>query len=325
MDRRKFLAAAAVTAVTIAGTQTAHATGKVATHPASAVPFAVPAGACDCHVHVIGPQGTYPMLDRRAYTPPLATVQNLRDHMAMLQMSRVVLVQPSIYGTDNRCLLDALKELGAAARGIAVIGDTTLDHELHALSDAGVRGVRINLESVGLRDPDAAARSLVKLASRVAPLGWHMQLYASLEVIAVIANQVATLPVPVVFDHFAMTDPTKGVDQESLQAVLRLLQDGRAYVKLSAPYRIMKSATSFEAFGALANTLIDANAARILWASDWPHTDRAPLKASTEISPFRAVDDVAVLNLLRNWVPDNATRTRILVSNPQELFRFRAV
>ena len=315
MDRRTFLAA-----VGIAGAQAALA----ATAAAADLPLTVPPGACDCHVHVIGPQTGYPMVAGRAYTPPVATVRNLQDHMAKLQISRAVLVQPSIYGTDNRCMVDALREMGDAARGIAVIDDGMGDDALHALHDAGVRGVRINLESVGVRDPAAAAGALARLAGRIAPLGWHVQVYASLEVIATIAQQVSTLPVPVVFDHFAMADPGHGMAQEALQPVLRLLRDGRAYVKLSAPYRIAKSSSTFEAFGMLAKTLIAANPQRILWASDWPHTDRAPSKSSTDISPFRVVDDLALLRLLKTWAPDDATRNAILVSNPAALFEFRA-
>ncbi|GAB2900839.1 amidohydrolase family protein [Paraburkholderia jirisanensis] len=284
--------------------------------------FAVPPGACDCHVHIIGPQSHYPMLPDRAYTPPESSVADLRAHLALLKMSRVVLIQPSFYGTDNACLVDALQALGGIARGIAVIDDKTPDETLHALAANGVKGVRVNLESGGVNDPAAARRALSALAARIAPLGWHIQIYAASHVIAASAEAIAALDVPVVLDHFAMVQPAKGMTQPDLQPIVELVRSGHAYVKLSAPYRISHDVPHYDDVRPLARRFVEANPSRIVWASDWPHTDRAPGKGPTEVSPFRKVDDVTVLNQLSHWVPEPELRKRILVTTPAALYGF---
>jgi 2-pyrone-4,6-dicarboxylate lactonase len=282
----------------------------------------IPADACDCHVHVIGPQETYPMLANRPYTPPTASVELLRKHLSSLNLSRVVLIQPSFYGTDNRCLLDALASLGPTARGIAVIDAQTSGEDLQQMKRAGVRGVRVNLESIGIQDPDTAARALETLAQRIAPLEWHIQIYASLPVISAVAKQFDSLPVPVVLDHFAMAQADKGANQPELRPVLDAVRKGNTYVKLSAPYRISHEAPDYRNVVPIARAFIDANLERMLWASDWPHTDRAPGRLPTEVSPFRTVDDHAVLQMLPGWAGTPEALRQILVTNPAQLYRF---
>ncbi len=308
-------AAACVTGLALSGRQQAMAAE-------SSLSYKVPAGACDCHVHIISARDKYPMLPDRAYTPPEASVPDLQAHLSSLHLTRVVLVQPSFYGTDNRCLVDALAKLGTAARGIAVIDGATPADELNKLAGHGVRGVRINLESLGSRDPAAARRALGELAGRIAPLGWHIQIYAALEIIAAIADHIAALPVPVVLDHFATAKASQGTAQADLQPVLSLIRNGHAYVKLSAPYRISKEAPAYGEVLPLAQAFIAANPERMLWASDWPHTDRAPGVAATAVSPFRKTDDLATLDLLASWAPDESLRKKILVDNPARLYGF---
>jgi predicted TIM-barrel fold metal-dependent hydrolase len=284
--------------------------------------FSPPPGACDCHVHVIGPQALYPMVPERAYTPPEANVTNLRVHLSQLRVSRVVLIQPSFYGTDNQCMVSALQELGSIARGIAVVDDTIPDEELAVLAANGVRGVRVNLESSGVRDPAAARRALSALATRIAPLGWHIQIYASSRVIAAAADDIAQLDVPVVLDHFGMLQTKNGSDQPDMGPISELVRSGRAYVKLSAPYRISHAAPHYSDVQPFARAFIEANPERVLWASDWPHTDRAPGKGPTEVSPFRVVDDRAVFGLLEGWADNREVLQKILVSNPAALYGF---
>jgi 2-pyrone-4,6-dicarboxylate lactonase len=284
--------------------------------------FSPPSGACDCHVHVIGPQALYPMVPDRAYTPPEANVADLRAHLSALQVSRVVLIQPSFYGTDNQCMVAALQHLGPMARGIAVVDDAVTDEELAALAANGVRGVRVNLESSGVRDPAAARRALAVLAKRIAPLGWHIQIYASSRVIAAAADDIAQLAVPVVLDHFGMLQTKNGIDQSDVHPLVELVHSGRAYVKLSAPYRISHAAPHYSDVQPFARAFIEANPERVLWASDWPHTDRAPGKGATEVSPFRVVDDRAVFGLLEGWTGNKDVFDRILVSNPATLYGF---
>ncbi|WP_158744072.1 amidohydrolase [Acidisphaera sp. L21] len=281
----------------------------------------MPPGACDCHVHIIGPQDRYPMVADRAYTPGQSTVGELLALRKRLGLSRTVLVQPSFYGTDNGSLLDALGQLGDTARGIAVLEPNVTDDVLKRLDKAGIRGVRLNIETGGGRDPRDITRPLGAFAKQIAPLGWHIQIYAALSVIARVAPDVANLAVPVVFDHFGMPDAALGPDQPGFPVLLDLVRSGKAYVKLSAPYRISKQ-PGYADVTPIARALIAAGPERMVWASDWPHTDHAPGKGPAEISPFRAVDDSGVLDLLATWCPDPAARRTILATTPQRLYRF---
>ena len=165
---------------------------------------ALPAHACDCHVHVVAPQADHPMVADRHYTPGPASAADLQAHLARLGLAHAVIVQPSIYGTDNRLLVDSLLALDGAARGVAVLDDDVSDAELVRLHDAGVRGLRVNLESTGASDSAAVSRALSAWAGRLAGQDWHIQIYASLDAIASAAPALGRPPVPVVLDHFAM-------------------------------------------------------------------------------------------------------------------------
>ena len=287
---------------------------------AAAPSVLLPEGACDCHVHIIGPQDRYPMVPGRAYTPPQSTVAELLALRARLGLSRTVLIQPSFYGTDNRAMLDALAQLGDSARGIAVLDPGVTDEELRSLDQAGVRGIRINVESGGSRNPQDVISALGNMPSRLAALGWHIQIYAALSVIGRIAPAIAAWPVPVVFDHFGMPDASQGTEQQGFGEMLGLLRTGKGFVKLSAPYRISRQ--NPEAVEPFAKALIARTPDRLLWASDWPHTDRAPGARTTDISPFRTVDDRSMLELFLRWCPDAASRHAILVETPKRLYRF---
>jgi predicted TIM-barrel fold metal-dependent hydrolase len=284
--------------------------------------FQPPAGACDCHVHIIGPQDRYPMIPSRAYTPGESTVEELLALRRRLGLARTVLIQPSFYGIDNSALLDALTALGNSARGIAVLSPDVTDAELRALDTRGIRGVRVNIESAAGRDPREVTEKLAAFGQRIAPLGWHIQVFAALAVIARIADDVAALPVPVVFDHFGMPEAALGPEQPGFPVLLDLLRSGKAYVKLSAPYRISHRAPDYPDVAPIARALIEAGPECLVWASDWPHTDRKLGAAPTEISPFRAVDDAATLRLLPDWCPDVGVRRTILTDTPQRLYRF---
>jgi predicted TIM-barrel fold metal-dependent hydrolase len=281
----------------------------------------MPSGACDCHVHIIGPIAQYPMSPQRGYTPPEASVADLEALRQRLGISRNVLIQPSFYGTDNRCMVDALAQLGDSARGIAVVDPDIADAELTDLDRRGVRGVRINLESGENRDPHVAASALDAMAKRVRHLGWHIQIYAALPVVAAVADRIAGLPVDVVIDHFGMAQARDGIAQAGFAALLDLLKAGRTYVKLSAPYRIAQQPGYADA-APIARALIAAAPQRMLWASDWPHTDRTPGRKAFDIHPFRTIDDPLVLDLLAEWCGDMAVERAILVETPARLYRF---
>ncbi|WP_459615479.1 amidohydrolase family protein [Bordetella sp. 2513F-2] len=280
------------------------------------------AGACDCHVHVIGEPARYPMMPDRHYTPGPASPEALRAHLARVGASRAVIVQPSVYGTDNRCMLDALAALQGAARGVAVLDVAASDDALARLHAAGVRGVRVNLESVGASEPQAVARALQRWAGRLAGSGWHVQVYASAAALAAAAGVLRAMAVPVVLDHFAMIPVDTPLSEPGVREILGLVASGAAYVKLSAPYRIGGGAGQDHRVAELAHAFLRANPERVLWASDWPHTNREPGRLPTEVSAYRAIDAGDLRQAAAQWLADPDTRLQVLVENPQRLYGF---
>ena len=296
--------------------KTAHA------HPTA---HPMPAQACDCHVHVFGPFDRFPLWSGRAYTPGAASIEDLMALHHSLGVGRVVVVQASPQGSDNRCTVDALQRmnaLGHSARGVAVIDEQTSDSELHAMHAAGVRGVRVNLESAGLHDPQVARRLMQAAAERVAPLGWHVQTYTTLDVIASMHDTLMTLPTPVVIDHFGRATAAKGVAQDGFAALVSLVKSGQAWVKLSAAHRISYLPDCEDA-RAIAQTLIAANVDRMLWGTDWPHPSAWPgvPRQREAIEPFHPINNARALQRLSEWTTPSEW-TRILVDNPARLYDF---
>ena len=282
---------------------------------------ALPPGACDCHTHVVGDPVRYPMVGDRKYTPGPAPVAALQGHLRGLGLERVVIVQPSVYGTDNRCLLDSLVFFDGRARGVAVVDEGISPQALQALHAAGVRGLRINQESSGTTDAQGLVESLRRWAGRLQGLPWHLQVFASLDTVAQAAPHLPVLGLPVVLDHFAMVSPETSAGDPRLQALLGLLRTGAAYIKLSAPYRIGGDAAGVSR---LARTFIETRPDRVLWASDWPHTDREPGKGPTEVSAYRTVPVAGLAAQFTDWAPDDAARQLLLVDNPARLYGFGA-
>jgi predicted TIM-barrel fold metal-dependent hydrolase/predicted NBD/HSP70 family sugar kinase len=301
----------------------AHGRTMVAAQPRTRVDFTIPRGACDCHVHVFGEARDYPFVAQRGYTPPPASTAELMTLQKTLRLSRVVVVQPSVYGTDNSCTLDGMARLGARARGVAVIDASTDAGELASMHESGIRGVRVNLATSGENDPGVARRNLLAAAERVAPLGWHVQVYTGLDVITALADDLTKLPVPIVFDHFGGAQAAKGLDQPGWDVLLQLVASGRAYVKVSGHYRSSLAAPAYADMAPFARALIAANADRIVWGTDWPHPAHAPSPDTAhELSPSYDIDDGLALNQLEIWAPDAATRRKILVDNPARLYDF---
>lgn len=281
----------------------------------------VPAHACDCHSHIIGPYNRYPMVESRVYTPPTVTVEQLKAMHAELGIERSVLIQPSFYGTDNSCLVDALAELGPTGRGIAVVTENPSSAEIDRLRAAGIVGIRVNATG-GSKDPQALKTALDRAGKQAAELGWHVQAYLPLKTIATLADTIEASPAAFVLDHFAGADGT-GIGQTGLDRVLGLVRDGKAYVKLSAMYH-ESMPPEYRGMGELAAAFLGANSKRILWATDWPHTDsrKVPGRKKDDISPFYPVENSNLIEKLYAWVPDAATRKTILVDNPAQLFKF---
>lgn len=293
-----------------------------ASQPATPVNFKVPAGACDCHTHIFGDPKQFPFAPQRVYTPPGASIPEMRSLHRALHIDRVVIVHPSVYGTDNSCSLDAIKRLGPRARGIAVIDDKTSDATLEEMTRGGMRGIRINLETAGQADPAAARQRFQSAAARAKARNWHVQIYTRLSVIEALKDQVMASPVPVVFDHFGGAQAALGLHQPGFDTLLNLVRSGKAYVKVSAPYRSSTQAPNFPDVVPFAKALIAANAERILWGSDWPHPAQIPGRKITEITPLTQVDDGNDLNQFAAWTDNGAQRKIVLVDNPARLFGF---
>lgn len=266
-----------------------------------------PSGTVDCHFHVFGPFDRFPLDEGRHYTPPAALVP---DYLAMadtLGIQRMVVVQASVYGTRNEVTVDAVRQFGLdRARAVAVIDESFDAAALRRLHDRGVRGVRFNMVS-GNGTPED---QLNALARRVADLGWHIQIYADGEKLAGIAPRLPELPVEVVIDHLGGVKAMLGTDHPQFQALLRLLDSGRAWVKLSS-YRASSAGSPWSDTGSNVQALVAAAPERCVWGTDWPHPQMDPCP-----------DAGLLLDQLFAWVPDETMRRGVLVDNPARLYGF---
>ena len=318
LTRRRFMAASIAGGALLR----TRASFAMAAQPATPVSFEVPRGACDCHTHIHGDPGKFPFFPGRVYTPEMALPEEMAALHQALRMQRVVIVTPSVYGTDNSATLYGMKARGADARGVAVIDDKTPESELDAMASAGVRGIRLNLATGGVSDPAAARSRFERAVARVKSRNWHVQLYTNLATISAIRDLVAVSPVPVVFDHFGGAQAALGPQQPGFAELLELVRSGKAYVKISGAYRSSSLAPDYADVVPLAQALIAANPERIVWGTDWPHPNSASGRKATELTPLFQIDDGRLLNQLPVWAPDAATRSRILVDNPARLYGF---
>jgi predicted TIM-barrel fold metal-dependent hydrolase len=272
----------------------------------------VPANACDVHAHVLGPASRYPFQPERVYTPPDTSPAEYRAMLDALGIERGVLVQPSVHGFDNRPLLDALATYPARLRGVAAVPFDVELAELERLHAAGVRGVRCNIVDVR----DAAGRlpldELRALARRIAALGWHVELLLHVDAFPDLDRQLADFPVAVVFGHLGYVPTERGMLDPGFQAMLRLLQAGRAWVKLTAPYRLTRNPMPYPDVEPFARALVDAAPERLLWGSDWPHVHIRTAMPN----------DGDLFNLFARWVPDSDLRRQVLVDHPAQVYDF---
>lgn len=265
-----------------------------------------PAGSVDCHMHLYDHR--YPTAPNATLFPPDASLEDYRQLQKRLGMSRMVIVTPSTYGTDNRILLDGLLRSRGDARGVAVVDGSVSDEELTKLHSAGVRGIRFNM-SVG----SAALDDLERLASRVDALGWNVQI-APGPFLVELEQRLAKLPAKVVIDHLGHVPQPEGVKSAAFASLTRLMDNGKTWIKLSAPYlRSKVGEPTYEDVGKVASALISRNAERVLWGSDWPHPT---------LAADRKPDDAAILDLLTLWSPEEERRTLILRDNPVSLYGF---
>jgi D-galactarolactone isomerase len=269
-----------------------------------------PANACDCHHHIYDGRFAVSPHWKQGF-PPGATVSDYKLLQRRLGTARSVIVQPSTYGVDNRCLVDALGQLGPSSRGVAVVDTEVQDTELKMLTDAGVRAVRVNFVSPqtwGTTTPEI----LATLGRRVAAFGWHVQILMTGEQIVAHESGIRSLPTKVVVDHLGRIPEPGGVGHPGFAAVRRLLHTGRIWVKLTEPYEDSKLGPPYMDTSEVARAYVKAAPERLLWGTDWPHPTQRTTKP----------DDAQLLDLLAEWAPDENTRQRILVDNPAELFGF---
>jgi len=270
----------------------------------------VPEGACDTHIHVYGPPDRYPSVSTTPFpvpdAPPAAFQKSM---MEGLGIERAVVVQPSAHGKDNSCTLDAVAELGPSARAVVVVDSDTSDEDLQRMTDAGARGVRFHMLPGGVLPWDI----LEEMAVRVHAFGWHVQLQMDGRDLPEREQVLLRLPGTLVIDRTGKFLEPVGTDHPGFQTLLRLVDTGRTWVKLSAPYETSKvGAPDYSDVGILARALIVVAPERMVWASNWPHPsaqDNLP-------------DDKALMATILGWMGDDETRRRILVDNPAQLYGF---
>ena len=277
------------------------------THAAADAPL--PSGACDCHVHVY--DQAYPLAPTATFKPPQASVAAYQTVQKQLGLSRVVVVQPTAYGFDNRCTLNAVAAMPGQARGVAMVRPEVTQAELEALHAGGIRGVRMMMLAGGPLGWDA----LEPLAGKIAALGWHINLQFDGCDMLQHLPRLQALGTPLVLDHTGkFLSPPASTDDPAFVALCRLLDQGRTWIKLSAPYETSRQgAPTYGDVGLLARSLANRYPQRCLWASNWPHPNQA-------VPP----QDAVLLGLLSHWSANAQDWRRILVDNPQAVYGFAA-
>lgn len=272
----------------------------------------LPPLACDSHAHICGPAGRYRYWEGRVYTPPDALLPAYRHLLATLGVERGVLVQPSVYWTDNTALLDALREAGPDFRGVAVVEDDVSSEEIERLHAAGVRGVRCNIVDIATDKGKLPLDMLRRLARRIEGRGWHIELLMHVDEFPDLDRAFADFPVDIVLGHLGYLKTDRGTHDPGFQAMLRLMRAGRCWAKLTGPYRISTQPMPHADTKAFAHALLDAAPDRVVWGTDWPHVMvKGPMP-----------NDGDLCDLLEAWVPDATLRERVLVENPAQLYDF---
>jgi predicted TIM-barrel fold metal-dependent hydrolase len=321
VTRRELVIGGVAAALCGPGATQASATAAQSATPVS---FKVPFGACDCHTHIFCDPRRFPFWSGRTYTPETATVTETRALHRALHVQRIVVVNASVYGSDNSCMADALRQLGQRARGIAVIDEQTSGAKLDDLAHVGVRGIRLNFGTLGVPDPPIVRQRFRSAVKQLAGRDWHIQIYAGLATIEELQDDIMTSPMPVVFDHFGGARASLGVSQPGFDVLVKLIRSGKAYVKISGAYRVSDRAPDYSDVTPLAQALIAANPQRILWGTDWPHPDssRVPGRRAIDLAALLQIDDGRLFSQLPVWAPDAKVRRAILVENPARLYGF---
>ena len=274
-----------------------------------------PTGACDTHAHICGPANDFPYAEERVYTPPDSTLGDYLHLLKVLGIGRAVLVQPSVYGTDNRAMLDALRQRKRGLRGVAVVDFDVKPDVVRAFDDAGIRGVRFNLVDRHGERNVVPVDEVRKLAASIAPFGWHIEFLVNIDEAPQFADAVSDLPVDVVVGHLGYPKSGAGafIQTTNFESFLRLFEKGRCWAKLTGPYRISAAPDMpYPDVTPLAQRLAEVNPERLIWGTDWPHVmNKKPMPNDGDLS-----------DLITAWLPDAGLRERVLVANPAKLYRF---
>jgi predicted TIM-barrel fold metal-dependent hydrolase len=311
IDRRRFLAGAAALMASASWRIGEGRAQQAVPNSAGTAPpkLKVPANACDCHMHASDPVRFPPPKPARVQGD--GTIANYRLLQKRLGTSRVIVVTPAAYLTDNAVTLDAVAQLGPQARGVAVIHPDITDAELKHLHDGGIRGIRFTQN-----DPANATTTIdmiEPLSRRVNALDWHVQIHMRPDQIVDAADLFQRLPSRIVFDHMGRLQGD-GIEHPAFAVIRRLLDRGRTWVKVSGAYIETKAGPpGYADASKVAEGFIKAAPERTLWGTDWPHPS---------LDAAHKPDDAALLDLLAEWAPEEATRHRILVENPQALYGF---
>jgi 2-pyrone-4,6-dicarboxylate lactonase len=272
--------------------------------------FVPPANACDSHCHIFGPGDRFPYAADRAYTPPDSGLEDFERLQATLGLSRAVFVQASCHGTDNAAMVDAIERGNGRYAGVAMIDESFTDMQIGALHDAGVRGTRFNFVAHLGGAPEMT--EFWRIVYRVKKFGWHIVLHFDAKDLGNYADLLDQMPVPYVIDHMARVDASAGLQQEPFQQLLGLMRDERCWVKISGAERLTADGPPpYDDVAPYAQALIAAAPDRVLWGTDWPHPNVRHMP-----------DDGDLIDLLATFAPDEATRHRILVTNPERLYDF---
>jgi len=282
----------------------------LAFHPAPSVPsWRPPLGAVDAHCHVFGPAALFPFSHRRKYTPvdaPAETLFALRDHLGL---ARNVIVQATCHGSDNTAMLDAIARSGGRARGVAVVDVDTPVEELERLHTGGVRGVRFNFlkRLVG----DAPKDDYIRIAERIAELGWHIVVYFEGHELADLTPFITALPGTIVIDHMGRPEVADGPDGDGFDRVLALMEsDARFWIKVSCPERLTIEGPPYDDVVPFARRLVEGFSDRVLWGTDWPHPNMRS----------HMPDDGVLLDMIPRIAPTEELQRKLLIDNPMRLY-----
>lgn len=271
--------------------------------------FTLPRGTCDTHCHVIGPVGRFPFADSRPYTPEVSDKTVLSALHGRLGVDRTVIIQATVYGTDNRIVLDAIADRPHARRGVALVEPTISDAQLQALHDGGIRGVRFGFVRHLWTPPDPDAFD--ELMQRIAQLGWHVLLHVDASALDELQPMLDALPVPFLIDHMGRIDVGAGLNQPGFIRLLEWARRDRCWIKVSALDRISASGAPFADVVPFVRAVLDASPERVLWGTDYPHPNpRHPV-----------LDDASLVDVLP-LCGDASALQKLLVANPSRLYGF---